>query len=123
MYLSLDYLNEADASTFTVLNQLGMRYDLNVNGNDARLWADALDGTYLVRLWACDGRLTDEQFRHICETHPELEQIGIPGETGVTDLTPLLSLPNLRFVRVTRNMDRALRSIEGASYGFDLEIN
>ena len=51
----------------------------------------------------------------------ELEELTID-DTKITDLTPLLELPGLRRVCVNRGMEEAIRSLDGAEYGFELEI-
>ena len=40
----------------------------------------------------------------------------------VTDLTPLLTLENLRTIKISRNMELALRSLDGQPYDFEIEI-
>ncbi len=52
----------------------------------------------------------------------ELEEVMLSWNDGLRDLTPPLELPNLRHVKVSDNMEEALRSIDGADVGFELEI-
>ena len=52
----------------------------------------------------------------------ELEEVTLSWNDELDDLTPLLELPNLRHVRVSDTMEKALESIEGADYDFELEI-
>ena len=53
----------------------------------------------------------------------ELEEVMLSWNDGLRDLTPPLELPNLRHVRVSDNMEEALRSIDGADVGFELEMD
>ena len=55
-------------------------------------------------------------------SHPQLEELNLTWNQGITDLTPLLELENLQEVRVSRDMEQAIRSIEGQGYSFRLEI-
>ncbi len=52
----------------------------------------------------------------------ELEEVMLSWNDGLRDLTPLPELTNLRHVKVSDNMEEALRSIDGADVGFELEI-
>ena len=54
--------------------------------------------------------------------HPSVEELRISWNEQLADLTPLLAMPNLRYVSVSNNMEQALASLEGAHYSFALEI-
>ena len=95
---------------------------LNVWGVNAALWTDAVQKTPIRELQAGSCNFTNESFRAFVEAHPELEEIVIPWTwRNLTDISPLLSLPNLRYVRVSHNMPEAIQSLDGERR-FELEI-
>ena len=89
---------------------------------NAALWTDAVQKTPIRELQAGSCNFTNESFRAFVEAHPELEEIVIPWTwRNLTDISPLLSLPNLRYVRVSHNMPEAIQSLDGERR-FELEI-
>ena len=54
--------------------------------------------------------------------HPSLEELRVDWDESITDLTPLLTAPKLRLVVVSNNMERALTSLNGTGYSFELQI-
>ena len=66
--------------------------------------------------------IKNDDLRRIAEEHPELEELNIPWNPHqLTDLTPLLSMPSLRYVRISRDLSAAIRSL-GDDPGFRLDI-
>ena len=51
----------------------------------------------------------------------ELEQLEL-FHTGITDLPPLTELPKLKIVRVSEEMQEAIKNLEEAEYTFEVEI-
>ena len=51
----------------------------------------------------------------------ELEQLEL-FHTGITDLSPLTELPKLKIVRVSEEMQEAIKNLEEAEYTFEVEI-
>ena len=68
------------------------------------------------------GTCNQKQFQAFIENHPEIENLHIQG-TQITDLSMLPALQHLRYVRISPNMKKALASLEGLDYSFELEIN
>ena len=99
------------------------RYDqLNVWNTDVSLWLDAVRGKQIRCLQAGGCNIKNDDLRRIAEEHPELEELNIPWNPHqLTDLTPLLSMPNLRYVRISRDLSAAIRSL-GDDPGFRLDI-
>ena len=64
---------------------------------------------------------SNEELAELLQQHPELEELYIQGSEGITDLTPVLDMPNLRYIRVSSYMSEAIASIEG-KYEGELEI-
>ena len=56
------------------------------------------------------------------EQHPELEDMHIPWNDRITDLSMLTEMPNLKRVTISHNMEKAVKSLEGKEYRFELEI-
>lgn len=65
----------------------------------------------------------DETLRKFVEQHPELEELYIEGGYQISDLTPLLELPNLKFVSIWDRADNAVRSLDGHARNFQLEVS
>ena len=70
----------------------------------------------------CTAEDVNALFAEFVRNHPELEELDIPWNDRLTDLTPLLELENLQKVRISANMEAARASLEGADYNFMLEI-
>ena len=51
----------------------------------------------------------------------ELEQLELV-HTGITDLSPLTELPKLKIVRISEEMQEAVKSLEETDYTFEVEI-
>ncbi len=63
----------------------------------------------------------NDGFKDFIEAHPELEEIDIKWNDDLTDISPVLSLENLRRVAVSDNMRQAIRSV-GNDHDFELAI-
>ena len=93
---------------------------LRVFGHPVKQWLEA------VRETRIDGIMvhveSNDMLKKLTEQHPELVNMHIQRSTDVTDLTPLLSLEQLEYVRISSDMKKAIKSLEGAEYRFELEI-
>lgn len=94
---------------------------LDIDGTDYHIWIDLLKHTPIMRAQICDCKWDNQGFKTFVEQHPEILEMDICWDTGLTDLTPLLSLENLRSVRVSEEMQAAARSL-GKDFGFELHI-
>lgn len=54
--------------------------------------------------------------------HPESEELCFIHNDGAIDLTSLIGLDNLRYIRIPGTTDRAYESIKGADRGFEIEM-
>ena len=72
-------------------------------------------------LHAGNCRFTDETFRTFIEQHPELEYIKVSWTPELRDISPLLTLRNLRAACVSHDMRSAIESL-GDGFGFELAI-
>ena len=88
---------------------------------DGSLWADAVKDAKIFNLTAfC---IPDQQtFAALMAAHPELENMNIPWNHNVTDLSMLADMPNLRFVSISNTMEKAVQSLQGRELRFELEI-
>ena len=98
------------------------RFDwLCLNGIDATSWLPYLESAP-IRAFSATDAFNDETFSSFIQSHPDLEELHIPWNEEIHDLTGLLDMPNLRYVRISFPMKEAIRSLDGQSYGFELEI-
>ena len=95
---------------------------LNVWNTDVSLWLDAIGDTPVRTLEAGNCNIKNDDIRAIAERHPELEELILSWNSHqLSDLTPLLSMPNLRYVRISKDLSAAIASL-GDGFGFRLEI-
>jgi len=102
----------------TWLSNIPSFSNLAMSGIKTDLWMDQVKGSKVMSFFS--GAMNQKQFEQFLDEHPEIEQVYIPN-SKVTDLTKLLSMPNLQRVAVSQNMKKALKSIEGMEYRFQLE--
>jgi hypothetical protein len=97
------------------------RYDwMGMGGISPDKWLDAVSGSQVRGIYC--GSFNQAQLETLLDQHPELEDLHIPNCTKVTDISRLPGMQNLRFVKVSKNMNKAVKSLEGAEYSFQLEI-
>ena len=97
-------------------------YDyLDIDGTDYHLWIDLVKDIPIRTMQICDCGWDNNGFRTFIEQHPEIEQIDVCWDRGLTDLTPLLSLNHLQYVRISEEMQPAAKSL-GGNYDFLLFI-
>ena len=95
---------------------------LDVSWVPAKLWMDAVQNVPVFELNAQCGTFTgNEELAAFVAAHPELEEIQITFSDGLTDVSCLLTLKDLRYVEVSDNMPRAIASL-GDGYGFELNV-
>ena len=95
---------------------------LNVWNTDISLWLEAVQNTPIMCLQAGDCNIQNDTLKAFAEQHPEVREMIIPwNPRRLTDLTPLLGLKNLKFVRISNDLDAAIRSL-GEDLHFRLEI-
>ena len=102
---------------------------LMMGNTDPALYISHLEGKEIRSFQADNGFRRESTagdvnalFAEFVGNHPELEELEIPWNEDLTDLTPLLELENLRKVRISANMEAARASLDGADYNFGLEI-
>ena len=111
-----------EPSQYAYLSAVPYYEGLNLWNTNYTLWLDAIKDTPVRWLSCGNSDLTNAALRALCEAHPELEELTIPWNYQVTDLSPVFDLPNLVFLRVSTNMQAAIRSL-GNDYGFELQID
>ena len=95
---------------------------LDLNGVDAARWPDLSQVEALRRLSAHGDNLTQAKLEELLASHPELAELQIPHNEKITDLTPLLGMENLQRVLISRDMKKAVASLDGQDLPFELEI-
>ena len=89
---------------------------------DSARWADVLEGVQIRRLQFSHSGFDNESFAAFVRTHPELRVLWIPWNESITDLTPLLELPDLETADISYSMKKAAASLEGKAYDFELIV-
>ena len=115
--LNID-MKQADYTFLSAIPRFGW---IGMGGINPDQWIDHVSGAQ-IRGCYC-GAFTQEQLERFLNQHPELGELHIPGNTKVTDLSMLPGMENLYYVKVTKNMGKALKSLEGLDYRFELQID
>lgn len=95
---------------------------LDLNGIDAARWPDLTQIETICRFSAHGDNLTQKKLEELLSAHPELEELQIPYNDKISDLTPLLGMENLQSVIVNRDMKKAVASLDGQDLPFEMEI-
>ena len=118
----LEMYSMNDCRDFDFLENIHSFRYLAICDNDAANWLDKVKDAYIPYLTAHNSKMTNEDVAGIAANHPELIELQMSWNREVTDLTPLLQLENLTFLRISHDMEEAIRSLDGAEYTFRLEI-
>ena len=121
--LSIDNLSDVlDPEQYQVLAAFPTFWNLNVFNTDCSLWLDAVRNVQICELHAGNCSFTPETLKQLVEQHPELTYIKLSWTTGLTDISALLTAPNLERVCVSNNMQEAIESLgEALPFGLDIE--
>ena len=119
--LSLNEL-ELDAEDFAALGTVRRYSNLNFTNADPAVWLPALADSEIGGMGAAGDLHTDADLAAFAADHPELRSLWLGWVEGITDLTPLLALKDLERVGISQNMEAAIHSLDGQSYGFELQI-
>ena len=115
-------MDDNPVKDFTALGSVSHFAELVLNNMDCGLWMPCLKGVRIDEFGACNCRFTAESLAAFMSDHPEVRRLDIPWNDKLADLTPLLGLENLETVRVSDNMKKAIASLDGMDYGFELQI-
>ena len=115
-------LDNIPCRDFSPLASIGHFRNLNVNNIDVKLWREAVRDCRIEELECVNAGIDNEALPGLLSEHPELRQLCISWTQGLTDLTPLLELDALEEVRVSRDMQAAIDSLNGKDLRFRLEI-
>jgi len=83
-------------------------------------WMEGLRNSQISGIFV--GNMNQKELEQLLEQHPEIDNLHIQYNPKITDLTKLLSMPNLGYVKVSKNMSKAIQSIQGAEIRFQLDI-
>ena len=122
--LILDNLQTNDFSALASIWEISL---LSVNGQNAGLWLDHLEGKWIKKLHASHsfdqmGTDVNVAFAKFIRNHPELEELQLQGNERLTHISALLELPNLQSVQLSHTMEEAIASL-GTGYSFQLNIS
>ena len=117
--LSLDKIPCRDLSALSAIPHYRK---LNVNNLDAALWREAIRGCRIEELDCVNSGIDNAALEGLLSEHPELRRLCISWTQGLTDLTPLLEMDALEEVRVSRDMQTAIDSLNGKNLRFRLNI-
>ncbi|MCR5116588.1 MAG: hypothetical protein K6A97_03675 [Lachnospiraceae bacterium] len=116
-----DHFRQYTEETYDFISKIPYFDYLNLGEGDYKLWADRIKNTPIRRIDMFNCGFDNDGFKDFIEAHPELEEIDIRWNDDLTDISPVLSLENLRRVVVSDNMRQAIRSV-GNNHDFELEI-
>lgn len=120
--LSVDNLEDRlDPAQYQVLSAFPEFWSLNVFNTDCALWMDAVKNVKIREIHAGNCRFTNETFKMFIEQHPELEYIKVSWTQELTDISPLLTLKNLKTACISHDMQKAQESL-GDNFPFRLDI-
>ncbi|MDO4989491.1 MAG: hypothetical protein Q4E45_03200 [Eubacteriales bacterium] len=117
--LSLDAVPCGDLSAISAIAHYRK---LNVNNLDAALWRETIRSCRIEELECVSAGIDNETLAGLASEHPELRRLCLSWSRELTDLTPLLELDALEEVRVSRDMQAAIDSLNGKEYSFRLNI-
>ena len=114
--LNIDMQKGRDYSFLSGISRFGW---IGMAGINPDAWLDAVSSAQIRGIF-CNA-FTQEQVNRFLDQHPELEELHIQG-SKVTDLSVLAGRPNIRYVKISRNMEKKImKSLEGLEYSFQLE--
>ena len=117
-------INELELSEedFAAIGSIRRFQGLAFTDADPAVWMDALSDSEIHYFGAAGDLHTNEDLAAFVSDHPELRGLFLGWAEDITDLTPLLKLEHLERVSIHRDMREAIASLDGQSYGFELEI-
>ena len=116
------WLSDIPAEDFSPISGIRRLQSFDLNDRDSALWAPALENAEVYGFSGANVFRDNESFAAFAAAHPELEQLSIPGNEAVTDLSPVLSLERLQTLVVSVNMEAALEAVRAAGPGFEIEV-
>ena len=121
-------VNAVPVEDYSPLATIPVLDNLDINDTDAGRFLPYLEGVEVHRLSACNvfperGETdSDASFAAFVRSHPQLRELWIPWNPGITDLTPLLELEGLEYLRVSYDMEEAIASLDERDIPFTFEI-
>ncbi|MBR0515155.1 MAG: TIR domain-containing protein [Clostridia bacterium] len=113
---------------FSFLKSVPSFGELLICNTDASRWIHELDQSKIVTLIAVDAfRDSPESFTELVDLlkkeHREIVEIRIENNETIEDLSGLTELRRLSHVAVSGNMTKAISSLDGIYYQFELEVD
>lgn len=118
------YLNELKLvkDDLDVLGSIKKFNILSFTDQDPAVWMPLLQNSEIHYFDAAGDIRNNTNLATLVEDHPELNSLYIGYCEKITDLTPLLALDDLEQVTVHKDMKKAIKSLEGLDYRFELRI-
>ena len=111
-----------DRDDYEALGSIKIFRDLAFNDGKPADWMPALKNSMIYHFGAAGDLRNNNNLAQLAADHPELRSLWIGREDGITDLSCLAELPDLEKVSVSKEMKKAIASLDGLEYGFELEI-
>ena len=115
-------LDSVPCKDFSPLAAVPRYRSLNLYNLDSALWLDTVGGLEIESFACGNTGLDGAALKKLLEEHPGLRNLNLSWNRKLTDLTPLLELDALEEVRVSRDMQAAVNSLNGKEYAFRLNI-
>ena len=119
--LSLNGL-DLDEAAFAALGRVPRYSNLAFDNEDPAVWLPALANSRIESLGGAGDFRNNEDLAAFAAGHPELRSLWLGWMSQITDLSCLAPLENLERVSVNPNMQEAIDSLNGVSYGFELRL-
>ena len=122
LILNINDLKGLDQDDFDALGSVRVFRNLAFDDADPAVWMPALKNSQILCIGAAGDLRSNEALSQFAADHPEIQSLFIGGDDRITDLRCLVGLENLERISVNREMKKAIASLDGLEYGFELEI-
>lgn len=122
------FINGTPVEDYSPLSSIPVYRDFDISNADASQYISYLDNSKIYCFNSYNsfknrnGEDSNAIFTEFIKKHPEIKKLSISWNQELNDLTPVLSLNELEYLRVSFDMDLAIASLNGKEYGFEFEI-
>ena len=115
-------LNDIPCEDYSPLSSIRVFRSLTIDDQHSKSWVTALKDAELHRIVFFHSPMNSEEFAAFVAAHPELRELHMPWNEGITDLSPVLALPELERLDVSWTMEAAVASLDGKEYRFEFIV-
>ncbi len=115
-------LSDIPCEDYSPLSSIRVLRSLSIDGRYSESWVPALKDAEIHRIIFFHSPMNSEDFAAFVAAHPELQALHMPWNEGITDLSPVLSLPELERLDVSWTMEAAVASLDGKEYRFEFIV-